>query len=298
MNCLQPRRITKNLDPKKFPDGMLVPCGQCMNCRLQKREEWVTRITHEMSQWEHSMFVTLTYSDEHLLKKENPESLDKTDLQKFLKRLRKNSGMKIKYFACGEYGESNGRCHFHLIIFGMDFMNESHRQLIKDSWPFCEWDMMKKQSIGDVNITSIRYVVSYLEKTILGKWSKHAYENIEKPFHLLSKGMGKEYALSHKEDFLRDGCVHVRGYKKAVPRYYTEITGLPRDSMQSFAEEKECDLVEEITGVNMTIDAAYHVLASDKYLDIEKKVKDMRAQHDRNIKARASISTRRSPRDV
>ena len=37
MQCTNPVRISKNLDRVKFPDGLLVPCGKCLSCRIAKK---------------------------------------------------------------------------------------------------------------------------------------------------------------------------------------------------------------------------------------------------------------------
>jgi hypothetical protein len=47
----------------------------------------------------------------------------KRDLQLFFKRLRKAyPDVKLRYFACGKYGEQFARPHYHVILFGKSFM--------------------------------------------------------------------------------------------------------------------------------------------------------------------------------
>ena len=41
-----------------------------------------------------------------------------TDVQKFLKRLRKAYRGKLRYFVAGEYGEQTARPHYHMILYG------------------------------------------------------------------------------------------------------------------------------------------------------------------------------------
>lgn len=69
----------------------------------------------EATQHEHSSFVTVTYADDRLPAN---GSLDPRELSLFIKRIRKAHGDKIRYFACGEYGEKSGRPHYHLVLFG------------------------------------------------------------------------------------------------------------------------------------------------------------------------------------
>lgn len=78
---------------------MQVPCGQCVNCRLNHSREWAIRCTHEAQMWDQNCFITLTYNDENL-----PEggTLVRKHLTDFFKRLRKHfTGRTIRYFACG-----------------------------------------------------------------------------------------------------------------------------------------------------------------------------------------------------
>mgnify|MGYP003328902971 FL=1 len=79
-----------------------LPCGQCVGCRLEKSRQWAMRCVHEMRQHDQNSFITLTFNDEHL---DPSGSLIKSDFQNFMKRLRKNTGAKIRYYHCGEYGE-------------------------------------------------------------------------------------------------------------------------------------------------------------------------------------------------
>lgn len=101
---------------KRNGNGLLAsfPCGKCLPCMITKRQALTARLLLEMKSHLHIYFVTLTYSDMDL---PPGGSLQKRDLQLFLKRLRKNTGLKFKYFACGEYGEKFQRPHYHILIF-------------------------------------------------------------------------------------------------------------------------------------------------------------------------------------
>lgn len=90
-------------------------CGQCFPCRVKRRRIWVHRILLEGMLYPNNSFVTLTYADEKL---PDGMSLRLYDLQLFLKRLRSRlSPDKVRYFAVGEYGEQEGRPHYHLALF-------------------------------------------------------------------------------------------------------------------------------------------------------------------------------------
>ena len=58
MQCINPVRLFKNLSPQDYPDGLLVPCGKCIACRISKRREWSIRMLHELEDHQKSVFVT------------------------------------------------------------------------------------------------------------------------------------------------------------------------------------------------------------------------------------------------
>ena len=98
-----------------------IPCGRCIGCRLQRRKSWADRAVQELPYHDSNLFVTLTYNDDNIPYNKAyddsgniimTETLCKKDLQDFWKRLRKyleRYGDKIRYFACGEYGENTFR---------------------------------------------------------------------------------------------------------------------------------------------------------------------------------------------
>ena len=123
---------------------------------------------------EDNCFITLTFSDKELLKRENPLSVDTRDFQKFMKRLRKYTGKKVRYFHCGEYGDENMRPHYHACLFGLDFedkyvwMERNGNKLYRSPtlekiWPF------GYSSIGEVNFETAAYVARYVMKKVTGE---------------------------------------------------------------------------------------------------------------------------------
>ena len=70
-----------------------------------------------------AVFGTLTYDDENLPRTEEGHlTVRIDDGSAFIKRLRKNSGRKLRYFISSEYGDKTGRPHLHFIIFGLPFI--------------------------------------------------------------------------------------------------------------------------------------------------------------------------------
>lgn len=140
--CLHPIRFHAiNSFGKTYES--LVRCGRCIRCADSAREMWATRMILNSFSYKHCYFVTLTYGSYNLYKFKKhpflkdwletypvedcfnqnktlswcPSLLRHEHLTKFIKRLRSLKGFpKMNYCACGEYGSTYGRPHFHIII--------------------------------------------------------------------------------------------------------------------------------------------------------------------------------------
>lgn len=127
--CVKPLYIKSNkLDYNQGIDrtGYNVPCGHCFECRLSYRSDYEFRlICHYLSNSnQQCFFYTLTYNDDNLpllnFFGKEIACFDKPQVQKFIKRLRKDldaDGYQLKYFISSEYGEQKGRPHYHAIFF-------------------------------------------------------------------------------------------------------------------------------------------------------------------------------------
>ncbi len=125
------------------------PCGRCMPCRVNRSREWQTRLLMESYSHLESVFVTLTYALD-------PVTVEKSQLQKFLKRLRKRmEPIAFRYFAVGEYGEVRSRPHYHLLLFGVGL---DHEVMIQKSWP------QGFVKIDELNAARCRYITKYTIK--------------------------------------------------------------------------------------------------------------------------------------
>lgn len=93
--------------------GVMRPCGKCLGCKISLTTDWTIRNCCEFAYYEHSAFVTLTYNDENL---PDNYSLSKVELQNFFDNLQHKfkdyDGRKIRYYACGEYGDDTQRPHY------------------------------------------------------------------------------------------------------------------------------------------------------------------------------------------
>lgn len=157
-------------------------------------------------------------------------TLRKCDFQNFMKRLRFNTGRKgIKYYACGEYGTTTWRPHYHAIIFDVTI------EEIDKAWDKGHTFM------GDVSGDSIAYTTKYINK---GKRIPlHANDDRTPEFSLMSKNLGDNY-LSRKMvtwhlDNAADYYLQEGGYEHALPRYY-------RDRIFAFDEKDVLNTVKQI----------------------------------------------------
>ncbi|QCQ84575.1 replication initiator protein [Blackfly microvirus SF02] len=155
---------------------MQLPCGKCQGCRLEHSRIWAVRCVHESKMHAENSFLTLTYSPDKL-----PENgtLIKRDLQLFFKRLRKSlhkvARRKVRYYACGEYGDENQRPHYHVILFGLMFGDKRPYSYDPEGNPVL-WTSHVLNSIwghgscmiGAVNFKTCSYVARYCMKKVDG----------------------------------------------------------------------------------------------------------------------------------
>lgn len=191
--------------------GGTAPCGQCHLCKQNKRRKKTTRMALEARNWTDSLFVTLTYDDDHLPtqyldKKQNyyyhdDGVLNPTHLRLFINKLRVALPPKsFRYFLCGEYGEDTLRPHYHLVLFGLTL---KHANLIRESWsepyskiPFCAPERLDIQvPKDDWNVS--QYCCTYIMKG-MNNANNPLLENRTPEFFRSSKGIG----LSFVDDYI------------------------------------------------------------------------------------------------
>jgi hypothetical protein len=174
---------------------------------------------------ETALFVTLTYDTKYVpLTKNGFMTLNKRDIQTYMKRLRKLTDKKLKYYVCGEYGSKRYRPHYHLIIFNADPLD------VEKAWSFYKAGVgyvpIGSIYIGEVNEASIGYTLKYMQKP--GKIPRHKNDDRLKEFSLMSKGLGQNYLTNnminwHKNDLVNRMYVPLVGGKKiSMPRYYKD----------------------------------------------------------------------------
>lgn len=243
MSCVNPVTISTSITRKLFKLNLLptssleVPCGKCINCRIVKQSQLSFLCGKEMLEQykagRGNSFVTLTYDDDHIPRtKDGNCTLVKSDLQKFMKRIRRNLhyhyGLKssaFKYLACGEYGDSFGRCHFHICFFGLS--TEVLKAISRKVWKFGICD------IGVLTSGGVRYVCKYLTKSNVPDDVKILREElgVENPFICHSFGLGKEWILKNMQKIVDDKFqFNLNGkicfYPKYILRFVSFHTGV------------------------------------------------------------------------
>lgn len=220
----------------------MIPCGQCVSCRLNKARDWANRIMMECQDFKYNYFVTLTYADEYLpIKKTiNTETgevitgatLKKEDLTKFNHDLRQYWERKfnhsgIRYYSCGEYGEQNLRPHYHCIIFNLPYLDDLviyKKTELGDTLYTSETlsKIWKKGYVivGEVTYESASYVARYVMKKRWGKDADAYYESLAKipEFTTMSRmpGIGRNYYEANKETIYQTDEIFVKTKKGSV----------------------------------------------------------------------------------
>ncbi|WNK13330.1 MAG: replication initiator protein [Microvirus sp.] len=208
-----------------------LPCGQCIGCRLDRAREWSVRCMHEAKMHQANSFITLTYSEENLPAN---MSLDYRHFQNFMKRLRKKAG-PVRFFMCGEYGETNLRPHYHAIIFGYQFpdlipwgKSPSGNPLYRSPILETLWTA-GNTLIGQVTRQSAGYVARYCLKKVTGDLADGHYQGREPEFARMSlkPGIGASFFHRYTSDILPNDYVVSDGWKIPVPKYYERLYQAP-----------------------------------------------------------------------
>lgn len=226
MRCPNPNYV--------WPNGRIitVPCGKCLACLSNKRNDWSIRLMQEYKVSQSAYFVTLTYSDRFV-----PDcGVVKRHLQLYMKRLRKVSP-RLRYYAVGEYGSTTKRPHYHAIIF-----NATEENIRK------HWSLLDKKTglsvpiglvhLGKVTEASVSYVLKYVVQS-----REIIPEGLNAPFSLMSRGygLGLNYLTDavlawHREN--QNVWFPRHSEKLRLPRFYKDKIW-PNSSWSNWAYRRE-----------------------------------------------------------
>lgn len=224
--CPYPIYLVKN--------DLYVPCGKCGACLRRSINDYSSRLQYEMrtADWG-AYWLTLTYEDDptqlfidNYSSEYNPF---KHQLQKYFKRLRKD-GFRFSYFALGDYGDTFGRPHYHVIYFAKSRFDEerAHELWVSGDQTFGRgFICVEPLTVGRIAYT-VRY--GFLAKLDWNVGSPYSYDMEPgdprpKPFFLMSRrpAIGANYLTDAKKRFHRSNAFwyYPDGpYKKAFPRYW------------------------------------------------------------------------------
>lgn len=232
-----------------------IPCGSCIGCRLDYSRDWANRITLEAKKYkpDECWFITLTYNDENIpLKQTKNEktgeikqgcTLQKEDVQKFFKRLRrhyehhyKHTG--IRFYVAGEYGETTNRPHYHACVFNMPIFTENKKYKINELgqtlWTNEEIEKIWGKGfvvIGKISWDTAAYTARYMLKKQKGPDAKWYYDSQAKnpEFTLMSRkpGIAKEYYDLNKDKIYKNDEIIIpkgdKSLKIKPPKYYDKL---------------------------------------------------------------------------
>ncbi|AXH75650.1 MAG: replication initiator protein [Microviridae sp.] len=266
-----------------------LPCGRCIGCRLERSRQWAVRIMHEAQLHDLNCFITLTYSSENL---PVTGSLRKGHFQLFMKRLRKAiSPKKVRFYACGEYGDQLSRPHYHAILFGVSFSDlQFHTetaagklyssQTLEDLWGlgFC--------TVGSVTFDSAAYVARYCTKKINGPIAKNHYERVDQTtgevvrlqpeFSLMSRrpGIASDWIEKFQSDVYPSDQVISKGFPAKPPRYYDKILEVKNPEQLTSIKEIRRDRAHARDADNSTARLRVRETVAKAKLNLKRRVLD------------------------
>lgn len=236
-----------------------LPCGRCIGCRLEKARQWGIRMMHEAKLWPQNYFVTLTYNEAALPRTiQGLPTLQPADFTLFMKRLRKHysrfqgggagapaprphpardteqPGDRIRYYQCGEYGETTNRPHHHAILFNMplpDLRPIHAARARKDAHTLYTSAQLERLwgkgmvSVGRVTFETAAYVAGYVTKKITGPRAAEHYQGRVPEYATMSRrpGIGSGFLLKYRDEIYEHDSVIIRGIEVAPPKAYDRI---------------------------------------------------------------------------
>lgn len=178
-----------NNRPPTLPDERVeyvpVGCGECIECRKQKARAWQVRLSEEIRNDSTGAFVTLTFSEDELMKLSEEAGGDtnkiaKLAVKRWRERVRKATKVSPKHWLITELGhEGTERLHLHGLVWQC-------RDISAADTIARYWNYGLHHSGEYVNQKTINYIIKYCTKV---DQDHKGY----KPIILCSPGIGKQY---------------------------------------------------------------------------------------------------------
>jgi hypothetical protein len=180
-------------------------------------------------------FLTLTYDNERI---PINGSLNPHHLRAFFKTLRRDRPAKTtSYYACGEYGDTTKRPHYHAVLFGAPFLDKYlwrdhptapvwRSQSLESYWPHGH------SEFSTVTPASAAYVAGYVQKKLTNRQNPDAYLRVDDEtgelfeitpeFNRMSlrPAIGRRWIEKYWRDVYPLDRVVMKGREYRPPRYY------------------------------------------------------------------------------
>lgn len=259
----QPNDLHRRLEEIKWNPGQhvdIIPCKNCIGCRLEYSREWANRGYLESKMWEENWFVTVTYDNKYLYTPEEMTTSDgitytndndewkgclvKKDLHRFIHNVRQKwqrefNHTGIRFMACGEYGETGERPHYHIIFYNMPIPMESlyeTKVLNNNVYYKCHlldecWANKGFIEVSEATWNDIAYTARYITKKINGDQSEDIYAQYGqiKEYMVTSRnpGIGKPYFDEHYKEIYKNDEIVVKNTQGTItckpPKYFDEL---------------------------------------------------------------------------
>ena len=309
MSCSNPIRLdsVRNLYGRMVP----IPCRHCLSCRIDSITSWHYRVMSEYI-CKPSSFVTVTYDDNHLFyhhsdllddaySRYNPlvsrhdfglnigffPSLNQTHLSKYVDNLRhyvkrlpddfvshNRIYRNFRYICASEYGDMFNRPHAHFLFLGLDFSDCAG--LFKKFWKYGSVKVLPVLNGG------IRYVLKYFEKNQDSDLRDSLYFDygIDPPSITFSKGIGKEWFLSHYDDISTTGMIRCGSRYIPVPPYFSNM----------FAKYSEDYIYNRFKNIDRSFENLRIKSIAAGYSSVDKYIKDSARIRETNLLIRSRDS--------
>lgn len=228
--------------PVPIGNGLLVPCGKCYYCRMQKRTAWVFRMVQELKINPNCAFVTFTYNDDNIkyLRKrfdrykfkkwykllgKNFESatLDKQDSTDLIKacqhKIKQMFGKRalVRYYITGEYGDTTDRPHFHGVFWFPGKVD--YDEFFKSVWQYGNID------IQEVTPANINYISKHQMKDCKGNLYQQKFAPIFSTMTRYNGGLGSSFLADENiynfySESRENKYVILNNYKIPLPQFY------------------------------------------------------------------------------
>lgn len=206
-------------------------------------------------------FVTLTYRPEKI---PDNGTLFPRDFTLFMKKLRQaRRGRRISYYVAGEYGEKEGRPHYHAVVFGEEFIDRDFYMTRHGAPVFRSETLESLWDGGICEITGLtyagaRYVASYVRKKVRQQDDPNAYVrldpatgelvDIEREFGRMSRNpaIGRRWIERFWPDAYPRDFVVMDGRPLKPPRYYDKWMDAHQPAIMMAVKEQRLKDIEEI----------------------------------------------------